>query len=44
LFIKKIFKNIENNNHKLQEYNHFLAHELKTPIAVVQSNLDVLEY
>lgn len=44
LFIKKIFKNIENNNNKLQEYNHFLAHELKTPIAVVQSNLDVLEY
>lgn len=43
-FIKKIFTDIENNNKKLQEYNHYLAHELKTPIAVVQSNLDVLEY
>lgn len=44
LFIKNIFINIEENNRKLKEYNHYLAHELKTPIAVVQSNLDVLEY
>lgn len=44
LIINKIFTNIENNNKKLQEYNHYLAHELKTPISVVQSNLDVLKY
>ena len=44
IFIKKIFQKIEINNKKLQEYNHYLAHELKTPISVIQSNLDVLKY
>lgn len=42
--IKKIFNNIEDYNKKLKDYNHYLAHELKTPIAIVQSNLEVLEY
>jgi signal transduction histidine kinase len=44
IFIKKIFNNIQEYNKKLKDYNHFLAHELKTPIAIVQSNLEVLEY
>lgn len=43
-FIGSIFRNIEQNNEKLKDYNHFVAHELKTPIAVVQSNLDILSY
>ena len=43
-FIKNIFVNIESYNNKLKDYNHFLAHELKTPIAVINSNLEVLKY
>ncbi len=39
-----IFSNIEENNKKLKDHNHYLAHELKTPIAVMSSNLDVLQY
>lgn len=39
-----IFSEIENYNSKLKDYNHYLAHELKTPIAVINSNLEVLEY
>lgn len=43
-FIKNIFTDIEKYNKKLKDYNHFLAHELKTPISIVNSNLDVLKY
>lgn len=42
--IKNIYKKIEEYNTKLKDYNHYLAHELKTPISVVNSNLEVLEY
>lgn len=37
-------RDVEKNNQKLKDYNHFLAHELKTPISVIQSNLEVLRY
>ena len=43
-FITHIFEKIDANNTKLKDYNHFLAHELKTPISVMYSNFDVLEY
>ncbi len=36
-------KPIEENNKKLKEYNHNLAHEIKTPIAVISSNLELLQ-
>ena len=35
---------LDENNAKLKNYNHFLAHELKTPISVIQTNLEVLKY
>ena len=44
LIINNIFTNIEEYNNKLKDYNHFLAHELKTPISVINSNLEVLKY
>ena len=28
----------------MKDYNHYLAHELKTPISVIFSNLEVLKY
>jgi signal transduction histidine kinase len=42
--IGNIFNKIEENNNKLKDYNHYLAHELKTPISVINSNLEVLSY
>lgn len=44
LFFSHFFLKIEENNKALKKYNHFLAHELKTPITVMYSNFDVLEY
>lgn len=44
IFLGYIFENIKKHNDKLKDYNHFLAHELKTPISVMYSNLDVLSY
>ncbi len=44
LIIKNVFLDIEKYNKKLKDYNHYLAHELKTPISVIYSNLDVLKY
>jgi len=43
-FVWKYLNHIEIYNKKLQDYNHYLAHELKTPISVVTSNLEVLQY
>lgn len=43
-FIFNYFWKIENLNKKLIDYNHFLAHEIKTPISVIHSNLEVLKY
>ncbi len=44
IIIKNTFLDIEKYNEKLKDYNHHLAHELKTPITVIYSNLDVLKY
>ena len=43
-FVRLVFEDTEKIQKKLSDYSSFLAHELKTPIAVVQSNLEVLEY
>lgn len=40
---KFTIKPIEEHNEKLKEYNHNLAHELKTPISVIKSNLELLD-
>lgn len=43
-FLAKLtIKPIEEHNEKLKEYNHNLAHELKTPISIVKSNLELFE-
>lgn len=34
---------IKEHNKKLKEYNHNLAHELKTPLAVLKSNIELAE-
>jgi len=39
----KTTKNIRKANKKLKEYNYNLAHELKTPLSVIKSNLELLE-
>ncbi len=44
VIVGNIFQKIEQHNAQLKDYNHFVAHELKTPISVIQSNLDVLSY
>jgi len=44
-YLAKItIKPIEKHNENLKEYNHNLAHELKTPISVIKSNLELLEF
>jgi signal transduction histidine kinase len=43
-FIENIFEKIEQSNKKLKDYNHYLAHELKTPISIINSNMEVLKY
>ena len=42
-FAKKAFEPITIANKKLKEYNHNVAHELKTPLAVIKSDLELLE-
>lgn len=42
-FAKITIEPIEENNKKLKEYNHNLAHEIKTPLSVIKSNLELLE-
>jgi len=43
-FIKKIYAPIELYNQKLTDYNHYLAHELKTPLSIVHSYLDMMKH
>ncbi len=40
--ISRYAKNIKEANNKLKNYNHHLAHEIKTPLSVIQSNLELL--
>ena len=42
-FAKKAFEPVELANKKLKEYNHNVAHELKTPLSVIKSDLELLE-
>lgn len=34
---------MKETNQKLKYYNHHLAHEIKTPLAILKSNLELLE-
>lgn len=43
-FVRKYLEHIQLYNKKLKDYNHYLAHELKTPISIMSSNLDILKY
>lgn len=43
ILAKITIRPIEENNKKLKEYNHNLAHEIKTPLAVLKSNIELLE-
>ena len=42
-FAKKTFEPIKKANKSLKEYNHNVAHELKTPLSVIKSDLELLE-
>ncbi|MDO4873866.1 MAG: HAMP domain-containing sensor histidine kinase [Candidatus Gracilibacteria bacterium] len=42
-FSRLVIKPIQDHNTSLKLYNTNLAHELKTPLSVVRSNLDMLE-
>lgn len=43
-YSRNIFIEIQEYNKKLRDYNHFLAHELKTPISGIYSDLEILTY
>lgn len=36
-------KPMKETNQKLKDYNHHLAHEIKTPLSILKSNLELLE-
>ncbi len=40
---KKMLLSMREANKKLKDYNHNVAHELKTPLAVLKSNLELLD-
>jgi len=44
LYLAKItIRPLKKVNTKLKEYNHNLAHEIKTPLSIIKSNLELLE-
>jgi len=43
ILAKMTIRPIKENNKKLKEYNHNLAHEIKTPLCIISSNLELLE-
>lgn len=40
---KMVIRPIQKYNESLESYNHNLAHEMKTPLSVIASNLDMFE-
>lgn len=43
-YLVKIFlKPIEEHNQKLKEYNHNIAHEIKTPLTILNMNLEMMD-
>ncbi|MDD3794056.1 MAG: HAMP domain-containing sensor histidine kinase [Candidatus Gracilibacteria bacterium] len=40
---KITIKPIEEHNEKLKSYNHNLAHEIKTPLSIIKTNLELLD-
>ena len=44
-YLVKIFlKPIEEHNQKLKEYNHNIAHEIKTPLTILNMNLEMMDW
>lgn len=43
ILAKITIKPLEEHNEKLKSYNHNLAHEIKTPLSVIKSNLELLD-
>ncbi len=43
-FASQYYSAMQMYNKKLSSYNHYLAHEVKTPLSIIHSNLDVLKH